>query len=167
MKFALLFLLSFVAFSLADGPPECDKYDCPTFTVIAQNTTASIEIRRYNSARWARTNVQAISFEEASEVGFNRLFDYISGQNAENKHIEMTAPVTIQVLPIESGPWCKANFIVSFYVPPEYQAPNAPPPAPSSDDVFIQTLPETTKAVVQGQFYCELLCTSRISSTEC
>lgn len=143
----LLLLLSLALLALADGPPECDKYDCPTYTVLSQNQTASVEIRQYNAARWVRTKIEAISYEEATSEGFNRLFDYISGQNVDNKHIEMTAPVTVQVLPIESGPWCKSNFVVSFFVPPEYQPPNPAPPAPSSDNVFIQTLPETTKAV--------------------
>merc|ERR1719183_2272494 len=148
MKFALaIVLITFAAIVSADGPPECNRYDCPTYTLLSQNQTASIEIRQYNSARWVRTKVQAIAYEQAANEGFNRLFDYISGQNVDQKKIEMTAPVTIQVLPVESGPWCASDFIVSFYVPPEYQPPNAAPPAPSSSDVFVQTLPETTKAV--------------------
>ena len=140
-----LLLAALVAISIASETiPECDNYDCPVYTLLSSNS--SYEVREYDSALWARTKVQAFYFEEAVNIGFNRLFDYITGENADNIDIDMTAPVAVQIFPGE-GPFCKSTFIVSFYVPSVYQQQSNPPPAPTNPEVFIEMLPETVKAV--------------------
>ena len=58
----------------------------------------------------------------------------------------MTAPVAVQVIP-GADPFCESTFIISFYVPSTYQAPNPAPPAPTDATVFVETLPTTTKAI--------------------
>eukprot|EP01096_Ripella_sp_DP13-Kostka_P001434 TRINITY_DN1169_c0_g1_i2.p1 TRINITY_DN1169_c0_g1~~TRINITY_DN1169_c0_g1_i2.p1 ORF type:complete len:250 (+),score=122.56 TRINITY_DN1169_c0_g1_i2:64-750(+) len=129
------------------NPKFCHKLDCPGYTIIYSNATANVEYRQYDAFLWARTNVSTTSFEVASEVGFNRLFDYISGANVGNVSIPMTAPVSIQVFPGQ-GPFCKSTFVVSFFVPyAEQTASGKVPPTPTSSDVYIELLPASTKAV--------------------
>mmetsp|Transcript_40308 Transcript_40308/g.86012 ORF Transcript_40308/g.86012 Transcript_40308/m.86012 type:complete len:210 (+) Transcript_40308:39-668(+) len=145
VSICLLLLAASLCFA-DDSIPECSRYDCPSYSLLYNNDTSSIQIREYNSARWVRTAVQSFYYEDAVNIGFNRLFDYITGANADGIDIDMTAPVAVQVIP-GAGPFCESTFIISFYVPSTYQEPNPAPPAPTNEDVVIETLPETTKAV--------------------
>jgi len=134
----------------AQNPPECEHEDCPLFKRVWGNQ--SFEVRQYAPARWARTNVSSHSFAAAVNVGFERLFRYIAGDNALNATIPMAAPVTTEVVPGE-GPFCESTFVVGFYCPHKYQAPNPPPPSPSSSDIYLFDAPPTTKAVYKFPGY--------------
>ena len=135
------------ALSASYEPPKfCHRLNCPVYEVVYSNTTANVEYRKYYKALWARTQISSLSYEVATNEGFNRLFDYISGANAAGEKIAMTAPVTIDVVP-GAGPFCESTFIVSFYVPFEYQNPQNPPPAPTSSDVYIEAIDESIQAV--------------------
>ena len=147
MKLAIILLfITALAIAADQYPPECNHYDCPSYTLLFNDEASSIQIRQYESTRWARTAIKGFYYQEAVSTGFNRLFNYISGGNSASASIAMTAPVAVQVIP-GAGPFCESTFIVSFYVPSTYQAPNAAPPAPTDSDVFIETLPTTTKAI--------------------
>jgi hypothetical protein len=77
-------------------PWFCHGIDCPNFT----NTTIDgIEVRNYPSALWASTNISSTNLIEAENIGFDRLFDYISGDNDSGGAIDMTSPVTTRVIP--------------------------------------------------------------------
>jgi hypothetical protein len=95
------FFLAFLSYSVKmveaeEEPWFCHGIDCPNFT----NTTIdSIEVRTYESALWASTNISGISLTEANNIGFDRLFDYISGENESGEAIDMTSPVTNRVIP--------------------------------------------------------------------
>ena len=52
----------------------------------------------------------------------------------------MTAPVITKIIPGE-GPNCENTFIVSFFIPPDYQSD---PPKPTNPDVFIEEFPDMT-----------------------
>lgn len=52
----------------------------------------SFEIRRYYPLILAETFVSG-DFKDVGNIGFRRLFDFISGENLKNEPIEMTAPV--------------------------------------------------------------------------
>jgi hypothetical protein len=61
------------------------------FKVVYQSDP--FEIRQYQPRIVAETFV-AGDFDEVGNVGFRRLFDYISGNNRSQVKIEMTSPVT-------------------------------------------------------------------------
>lgn len=106
----------------------------PEFTV----EDVDVEARSYPAALWASTDVLSTNINDAGSIGFNRLFDYISGANEGSVVIDMTTPVLTKVLPGQ-GPNCNSTFVVSFYVPYLYQTA-AGPPKPTSADVYIQTI---------------------------
>ena len=75
------------------------------------------------------------SFNDALNTGFNRLFNYISGENEGNVTIDMTAPVLDYIMDDTK----KEVYTISFYVPSKYQKPNYPP-KPTNPKVFISTI---------------------------
>eukprot|EP00052_Salpingoeca_macrocollata_P033716 m.9333 g.9333 ORF g.9333 m.9333 type:complete len:216 (+) comp5477_c0_seq1:133-780(+) len=118
----------------ATSPPAfCHGIDCPNFQVL--NSTSAYETRLYNQTLWASTLVQDIEYNTAIQTGFERLFQYISGQNEQKEKIPMTAPVQVRIEPGQ-GPFCTSNFTISFFVPFAYQAN---PPKPSASNVYIRT----------------------------
>jgi hypothetical protein len=118
----------------AEAPWFCHELDCPTFTLLKNHTDMGIELRRYEPGVWASTNVQGVKYDKAVSTGFWRLFKYISGFNVEQQKVEMTAPVTVRVLPSQ-GPFCEDNFTISFFVPYAFQAKA---PLPSDSTVFLE-----------------------------
>eukprot|EP00615_Pteridomonas_danica_P007211 CAMPEP_0114352778 /NCGR_PEP_ID=MMETSP0101-20121206/18181_1 /TAXON_ID=38822 ORGANISM="Pteridomonas danica, Strain PT" /NCGR_SAMPLE_ID=MMETSP0101 /ASSEMBLY_ACC=CAM_ASM_000211 /LENGTH=208 /DNA_ID=CAMNT_0001493309 /DNA_START=34 /DNA_END=657 /DNA_ORIENTATION=- len=142
----LLFSPSCIAWE-NDEPWFCHDIDCPNFT---NSTIDNIEIREYPPALWASTNVSSTNIIEADNIGFDRLFDYISGANDESIAIDMTSPVTSRVIP-GAGPNCNSTFIVSFFVPFEYQ--DNGPPEPTSSLVYIESREALNVAVSEFSGY--------------
>merc|ERR1719229_651095 len=103
-------------------------------------------MRRYKAQLWASTNITDESFDEAGQTGFDRLFAYINGSNAENKAIPMTCPVLNYVMPDADGR--KTVYKISFYVPYDYQPPNKGPPKPTDPTVFIETIADMEVGVI-------------------
>jgi len=106
----------------------------------------TVEIRTYESALWSSTVIPTTDLETAEHTGFQRNFQYISGNNSENKKIDMTSPVTNYIQPAQ-GPYCTTNITVSFYVPWSYQPPHDGPPKPTDPTLHLQTLSAMTVAV--------------------
>ena len=140
----LIATLAFMMLVAADfeAPWFYHGLDGPEFTQSMVDN--NVETRKYGGNLWASTKVMTNSIEEADNIGFNRLFDYISGANAAKAAIDMTTPVLMKVTP-GAGPNCNSTFIVSFYVPNKYQ--QSGPPAPTNPDVFIQTISPLSVAV--------------------
>jgi hypothetical protein len=107
-----------------------------SFTAVDNNVTT----RNYVGALWASTDVLGTDINEANNVGFNRLFEYISGANDQSMTIDMTTPVLNYIQP-PAGPNCNTTFTVSFYVPYKYQTAGGPP-KPTASNVYIQTIPD-------------------------
>ena len=80
------------------------------------------EIRDYPASKWVSTDGYDLHIHDSPQTDtmFNKLFNYIDGQNAEGVKIDMTAPVIYFIIP-GAGPNCESNFTMSFYIPEIYQ----------------------------------------------
>lgn len=120
------------------------------YDVLKDNT--NIQIRLYKPLLIAQTEVEA-DYEAASSKAFQRLFDYISGNNKKQQKIAMTAPViqekqseeiamTAPVFQEKSG----TTWLMSFVLPAEYTLATAPVPLDSA--VILKELPSKKVAVL-------------------
>lgn len=109
--------------------------DKPAYEVLSSEK--NYETRKYHPAKWVSTAVQSMEHEKARSAGFQRLFQYITGENKSEMKVEMTAPVSTRVEP-GAGPNCESTFTVSFFIPPEHQEN---PPQPKNPNVFIEERP--------------------------
>ena len=62
------------------------------YAVIKQD--GDFQLREYAKLVVAETVIES-DFDQAEKVAFNRLFDYISGENVQSQNIPMTAPVLV------------------------------------------------------------------------
>jgi hypothetical protein len=129
--------LAIVVAAWAEKPWFCHELDCPEFTLVKNHTDIGVEHRRYDAGKYASTVVTGVKYDKAVATGFWRLFKYISGNNEPQQKVEMTAPVTVRVIPSQ-GPFCEDNFTISFFIPFAVQAN---PPKPSDAAVFIEHRP--------------------------
>jgi len=104
----------------------------PKYTLLEKES--EFEIRQYQSYLIAETMVEA-DFNDAANVSFRRLFNYISGKNKTKESISMTAPVsrsasyekismTAPVHQQQSG----EKDSVSFVMPSKYSLETLPEP---------------------------------------
>ena len=111
------------------------------------------EIRQYASHIVAETSVNA-SFEEAGNVAFRRLFDYISGNNQKKESIAMTAPVKqaarsekiAMTAPVQQRQ-AQDRFDISFVMPSKYTMDTLPDPLNS--DVVLREIPARKIAAIR------------------
>ena len=103
----------------------------PRYQVIEQD--GAFELRDYAAYLVAETRVEA-SFTEAGSEAFRRLFRYISGNNAAQQKIAMTAPVTqgkgekiAMTAPVTQVADAD-GYRVAFVVPSRYSASTVPKP---------------------------------------
>ena len=103
----------------------------PRYQVIEQD--GAFELRDYATYLVAETRVEA-SFTEAGSEAFRRLFRYISGNNAAQQKIAMTAPVTqgkgekiAMTAPVTQVADAD-GYRVAFVVPSRYSASTVPKP---------------------------------------
>jgi len=138
------------------APWFCHDLDCPKFT-NPQNMTIdgkTVEIRNYEASLWSSTVVLNTDLQDAEHDGFEKNFDYITGENSAKTDINMTSPVTTYIQPAQ-GPYCSTNFTVSFYVPYAFQPPNSPPPKPTDPTVSLVEYPAMTVAVLSFEGFGE------------
>jgi hypothetical protein len=131
MLYCLLLISPFLLCSCVTVGIEKAKYE-----VIDKE--GKFEIRQYKPQIVAETVVDA-SFDEAGNMAFRRLFNYISGENRKKESIAMTAPVNQK-----SGPekiamtapvnqqQSEGNYVVSFLMPSKYTMETLPEPLDSS-----------------------------------
>jgi SOUL heme-binding protein len=133
----------------------CSVFGIPSveeagYDVLKDN--AHIQIRQYKPLLTAQTEVDA-SYDEASKKAFQRLFDYISGNNKTQQKIAMTAPViqekqseeiamTAPVFQEKSG----KTWFMSFVLPADYTLATAPVPLDST--IVLKEVPSKKVAVL-------------------
>ncbi len=94
----------------------------------------NFELRQYAPRIVAETFV-AGNFKAVGNVGFRRLYDYISGQNVKNQTISMTAPVTqeaesekIAMTAPVTQEKSQDKWRITFLMPAEYTLETLPKP---------------------------------------
>jgi len=146
MPLGLILILPFLFCSCAIVGIEKPKY-----TLLEKE--GKFEIRQYQSYLIAETTVEA-NFNDAGNVAFRRLFNYISGKNKTNKSISMTAPVnqstssekitmTAPVNQQQSG----EKYSVSFVMPSKYSLETLPEPV--DPEVTIKEIPAHKVAAIR------------------
>ena len=94
------------------------------------------QLRRYSEVVVATTIVASNEYRDATNIGFRRLFDYITGNNVAAFDIAMTAPVIIEqgdsidvdmTAPVELQN-TKTGWKVTFVLPAKYTLDTAPVP---------------------------------------
>lgn len=123
--------------------------EVPEYRVLEQD--GAFEIRAYSSYSIAETEVEA-GFMNAGNIAFGRLFRYISGANAAQTEIAMTAPVEqasqgekiAMTAPVEQAKG-DGVYRVGFIVPRKYNRDTVP--KPTDPRVIIREVPPRTVAV--------------------
>lgn len=121
------------------------------YTVLEKQ--GDIEIRQYAPHIVAETIVTA-GFDNAGNIAFQTLYDYIAGKNRTRESIAMTAPVgqektsekiamTAPVEQVKSG----ENYAVSFIMPSKYTLSTLPEPLDPA--VRIREIPSRKMAAIR------------------
>jgi hypothetical protein len=108
--------------------------------VVERRLSGGMELRRYHPRVVAEVALDCGSFEDALELGFERLFAYIRGYNSERRRIAMTTPVLTT--------WRDGHFTVSFTMPKRYDLRSLPRPADGRVRLRVEN--EQRLAVVRG-----------------
>ncbi|MFK7864712.1 MAG: heme-binding protein [Pseudohongiellaceae bacterium] len=123
----------------------------PKYQVVFES--GKIEYRIYDSYLVAETTVPfASSYRKASNEGFFRLFDYISGDNVSGASIAMTSPVqqSAEKISMTAPVQQQKNdqgWTVAFMVPSKYDLLSVP--TPTSEKIRIREVPERIMAVIR------------------
>ena len=143
---ALMLLLALVAVQ------DVDALEKPEYQVL--NKEGKIEYRLYQPYVLVETEVSNEDYMEATEIGFDRLFGYISGDNQSQEKISMTAPVEMARTGQEIQPTSPVQtsqtlegIRMSFMLPSEYTAETAP--IPTDSNVVLKKLPERVVAAIR------------------
>ncbi len=111
------------------------------------------EIRQYSPQIVAETMVES-DFDDAGNIAFRKLFDYISGENRKKESIAMTSPVNqkadsekIAMTAPVNQQTSEGKYIVSFLMPSKYTMETLP--EPSNPDVKLRQIPAQKIAAVR------------------
>jgi len=111
------------------------------------------EVRQYSPQIVAETVVES-DFDDAGNIAFRRLFDYLSGENQKKESIAMTAPVNqksgsekiAMTAPVNQQA-SEGKYVVSFLMPSKYTMESLPEPL--NPDVKLRQIPAHKMAAVR------------------
>jgi hypothetical protein len=111
---------------------------------VREGKVGALEIRTYPARIEATTEVDATDFEDALDIGYNRLACFIDGSNGDRAVIEMSAPV---VTTMRDG-----RYVMSFVMPPGRDIVSLP--RPSDGRVMLREVNEKRIAAIRfhGRF---------------
>ena len=97
------------SFYLASTNPLTDLFgainsETPPFDIVSKG--AKYEVRRYKPQLWAQVDYTvdpSTDFDDKASIGFQPLFQYITGKNERQEKIPMTAPVVMQQINPSAG----------------------------------------------------------------
>jgi len=146
MLWGLMVISLFLLCSCATVGIEKAKYE-----VVEKEGT--FEVRQYQRQIVAETIVEA-DFDEAGNIAFRKLFNYISGQNRKKESIAMTAPVSqksssekiAMTAPVNQQK-SEAKYSVSFLMPSQYTMVTLPEPLDSN--VRLREIPAHKVAAIR------------------
>jgi SOUL heme-binding protein len=115
----------------------------PKFAVESKND--NYEVRSYGATLVAETKIDA-SFEDAGNIAFRILADYIFGNNQSKTKVAMTAPVSqtptsekiAMTAPVSQSP-SEKGFVVQFTMPDTFTM--ATLPIPNDSRVVLKEIP--------------------------
>ena len=113
------------------------QLECAGYKDVA-NTNCGFGVRRVAAGKWVGTNVSIRKGDKGYSDAFKRLFNYITFENVDGVRIDMTAPVITKGYLDKKYKLIKAS--MHFYVPGSV----GDPPAPTSNQVYIEDWEETT-----------------------
>ena len=108
---------------------------------VSNGSFDDLQLRTYPARIEAVTEVDANEFEEALDLGFNRLACYIDGANGDREVIEMVAPV---VTTMRDG-----RYSMTFVMPPGYDLGSLPRP----DDQRVTLMESGEKRIAALRFH--------------
>jgi hypothetical protein len=116
------------------------------------NKEGDFELRQYESYIVAETSVEG-DFDDAGNIGFRRLFKYISGKNRDRQKIQMTAPVSLEPLSVKipmSSPVGQEKagkkWRITFLMPSDYSMDTLP--IPLDDRIVLRQVPSQLMAAL-------------------
>jgi len=146
LLFIVLVLLSTILTSCFSVGIEKAKYK-----VIIKES--NLEVRQYQPQIVAETIVDS-DFDQAGNIAFRRLFDYISGNNHAKESISMTAPVNqtneskkISMTASVNQQKSEDKWVVNFLVPSKYTMETTPEPL--DPNVTIREIPAQKIAAIR------------------
>lgn len=136
MKISIIIIaivvLLFMAFQVWAGMTT-NRTEQYSYTVLKD--LGDFEVRRYESAIFARTRIDAETYRAGSGNGFRTLASYIFGGNERNESISMTSPVAMS--------WGE-GMVMEFMMPSTYSLENLP--APNRPDIELYEKPSVIMA---------------------
>lgn len=144
--YIIIFISPIFLCSCATVGIEKAKYE-----VIAKE--GKFEVRQYQPQIAAETIVES-DFDEAGNIAFRRLFNYISGENRKKESIAMTAPVNqktgsekiAMTAPVNQQK-TEGKYSVSFLMPSKYTMETLPEPLDTN--VRLREIPAQKIAAVR------------------
>lgn len=137
--------------SLSSCTSSNSEQSVAKYSVIKKE--GNFEIRQYQPCIVAETIVES-DFDNAGNIAFRRLFNYISGQNRKKESIAMTAPVNQKVVSEKIPMTTPVNqqksadkFIVSFVMPSKYTLETLPQPLDSN--IVLKQVPAKKIAAIR------------------